>query len=75
MTWRSNVETPRSASTLLPIVRILIESGALNTAYLTVYIIVLYVEKGAGGVPIVADMVQTSLLFLLWKISSNALDT
>lgn len=42
----------------MPVARILIESGALNTAYLVTYITVLQVQKGQGSLPIVADMVR-----------------
>ncbi|KAK0435497.1 hypothetical protein EV421DRAFT_1835228 [Armillaria borealis] len=41
---------------IMPVVRIIIKSGALNTAYLIAYITVLQVQKGKGSLPIVADM-------------------
>ncbi|KAG7095908.1 hypothetical protein E1B28_006594 [Marasmius oreades] len=66
LTWRSNDQTPRR-KTLLPIALILIESGALNTAYLITYIITLYVEKDAGGLPIVADM-ATPLVGIIFSL-------
>ncbi|KAK0447012.1 uncharacterized protein EV420DRAFT_1714619 [Desarmillaria tabescens] len=41
---------------LMPVVRIVIESGALNTADLITYIAVLQAQRGKGSLPIVADM-------------------
>ncbi|KAG6812293.1 hypothetical protein H0H92_003602 [Tricholoma furcatifolium] len=54
-------------SRLLPIARIVFESGLLNTAYLIVYITVLQVQKGQGSLPIVADMASplVGLIFSL----------
>ncbi|KAK0435498.1 hypothetical protein EV421DRAFT_1835237 [Armillaria borealis] len=40
----------------LKVVRIVIESGALNTAHLVSYTIVLHLGKGKGALPIVANM-------------------
>ncbi|KAG6895235.1 hypothetical protein C0995_012987 [Termitomyces sp. Mi166 len=58
--WMSERQFNRVANTrrgrLLPIARIVVESGLLNTAYLIVYITVLQVQKGKGSLPIVADM-------------------
>ncbi|KAG7095905.1 hypothetical protein E1B28_006592 [Marasmius oreades] len=52
---------------LLPIARILVESGALNTAYLIAYTIVLQVEEGQGSLPIVADM-STPLVGIIFSL-------
>ncbi|KAK7056366.1 hypothetical protein VNI00_002920 [Paramarasmius palmivorus] len=41
---------------LLPIAKILIESGALNTAFLVTYTAVLQAQKRQGGLAVVADM-------------------
>ncbi|KAG5718184.1 hypothetical protein E4T56_gene18890 [Termitomyces sp. T112] len=58
--WKNEGQFTLVANTrrgrLLPIARIIIESGLLNTAYLVVYITVLQVQKGKGSLPIVADM-------------------
>jgi hypothetical protein len=39
---------------LIPVIRIVIESGFLNAAYFATYVAVLCTRKGAGGIGVIA---------------------